>query len=253
MKILLLSDLHTEFWKIPDSEKRHELITRFMPEADVAVLAGDIAMGRTNVTKILNLYAKYYEAVVYVPGNHEYYGGLALTDFDSVFESRLPNNVYMLNPGTVMLGSVTFIGAALWTNFGEDIASEMAAKKYITDFRRIKDISIQQVKDAFYQHSGYIKHMYEETPGKKVIVTHFLPALECISPQYQDRDGTTSLLNRYFANDLGPWIEMLEDTTWLFGHTHDAVDVTIGTTRLIANPLGYPNERNIFNPLVLEV
>ena len=31
----------------------------------------------------------------------------------------------------------------------------------------------------------------------------------------------------------------MENTTWLFGHTHDAMDFELGNTRLVCNPHGY--------------
>ena len=66
--------------------------------------------------------------------------------------------------------------------------------------------------------------------------THFLPARECISPRFrEDHTG----LNDYFANNLGDWIFDLKDTTWMFGHTHDHVDLMIGDTRVVCNPRGY--------------
>ena len=29
---------------------------------------------------------------------------------------------------------------------------------------------------------------------------------------------------------------------WIHGHTHERCDYQLGTTRVVANPLGYPNE-----------
>jgi predicted phosphodiesterase len=32
------------------------------------------------------------------------------------------------------------------------------------------------------------------------------------------------------------------ETVWIHGHSHDRCDYRIGKTRVVANPLGYPNE-----------
>lgn len=236
MKIHLLSDLHLEFYQKPD-------LDAFIQPADVLVLAGDINVGRTNTLKTLKYFGRKYEHVVYVPGNHEYYGGLELNGFNihSEFGYKLPNNIHFLNPGCVILNHVNFIGATLWTNFREDPFCEIVSQSRIVDFRRIPDATPARMKELFYLHSQYIKVMYEQMEGKKVIVTHFLPASQCVHPRWGSYPEF--VLNGYFANDLGDWIEQLEDTTWLFGHTHDYIDVTIGTTNCIANPLGYPQER----------
>jgi predicted phosphodiesterase len=241
MRILLYSDLHTEFWR-KEAELKPLLqlgkacVTDSV-RCDVVVLAGDIASGRTNTKKVLKQFANAYAHVVYVPGNHEYYGSDIAT-FDDIGE--LPSNVYLLNPGKMSISDrdgdiVTFIGATLWTNFHYDVVAEMAAKDMITDFRLIKNFKPTHAIELYRKHIDYIKHMYETTPGKKVIVTHFLPAYECISRRF--RDG--NLLNKYFANELDNWIANLSNTTWLFGHTHDSMDLTLGDTRLVCNPYGY--------------
>lgn len=216
MKIHLLSDLHSEFWK---QNKKEMLLTLIKP-ADVLVLAGDIAVGRQNVLDVLKVFAPHYKDIVYIPGNHEYYGGLELNGFEdfSKFGSKLPSNVHYRNPGYFVIGDVTFITATLWTNFREDPLAELDAKRAIADFRRIPDSTPQRLKELFYQHSEYFKLAYEaRTTSKVVFVSHFLPATDCISPKWRDKDAFSSSLNKYFANDLGLWIETLDSATWLFG------------------------------------
>ena len=234
MKIKLLSDLHTEFEPYADT---------YTP-ADVLVLAGDIAVGRTNVRKVLRYFAERYPQIIYVMGNHEAYGG-KIQDWDNIGE--LPDNVHFLNPGTKQIGDITFIGATLWTNFGNDPFAEDAARRGITDFYRIYDATINKYIDMYNRDFAHIKFHYENTPGKKVIVTHFMPASACVHPRWHK--GYENLLNKYFANALGNWIANLSDTTWMFGHTHDSRELQIGDTKLYCNPKGYRVE-NIpnFNP-----
>jgi predicted phosphodiesterase len=63
MKIRILSDLHLEFrhWTPPEAD------------ADVIVLAGDIHVGIHGVEWARRSFP--LNPVVYVPGNHEFYGG----------------------------------------------------------------------------------------------------------------------------------------------------------------------------------
>ena len=147
------------------------------------------------------------------------------------------DNVHFLHRDTVEIDGVWFIGSTLWTNFAKDPLSEHAARRMIADFRLIKGFNPQDAVEQYYLDREYIKMAYEAFPGKKVIVTHFLPAQECISPRFAHNDSHG--LNNYFANRLDNWIRDLQDTTWLFGHTHDPVDLYIGDTRLVANPHGY--------------
>ncbi len=214
-------------------------------------------MGCTNTLEAIELLSMHYKDVIYIPGNHEYYCGLTLDAFDSFndFIKYLPENVHYHNPGTINIGDITFITGTLWTNFREDPRAELDAKMCINDFRRIKDVTPSNMKELFYQHQQYFKLAYENRTTEKVcFVSHFMPAVECISPKWRNVGSTESSLNKYFANDLGDWIEGLDCATWLFGHTHDAVDVTIGTTRCLARPLGYPGEhKQPYEHLIIEV
>jgi Icc-related predicted phosphoesterase len=64
-----------------------------------------------------------------------------------------------------------------------------------------------------------------------------------------------NLLNPCFASNLEPFIEQHQPALWVHGHLHSCSDYTIGRTRVIANPRGYPSENTRgFNPsLVVEV
>lgn len=238
MKIRLLSDLHTEF-RLP--YKTHAM-SEYRGE-DVLVLAGDIASGSTNTMAVIKHFLDLgFPQIVYVPGNHEYYG----TGFDE-FNAKMENkcmefdNVHFLNPGCVIINKVMFVGGTLWTNFADNPFSQSAAKRGISDFRYIREFDVNRCAKTYYEHLDYIKDGYENRGDNRVVVvTHFLPARECIAPRFRNGD----LINDYFANDLGDYISNMSNTTWLFGHTHDATSIMLGDTRVIANPHGYYNALN---------
>lgn len=239
MKIRLLSDLHTEFrlpYKTADfAEYRGE---------DVLVLAGDIASGSTNTISVIKFFKDQgFPNIVYVAGNHEYYGG-DFVQFNEKMADKcaMLDNVHFLNPGSVTIDGVLFTGGTLWTNFADNFFSQSAAKRGINDFRVIKSFDTNECAKTYYKHIDFIKQSYEQRGDKKVVViTHFLPARECIAARFRGPD----LINDYFANDLGSYIAEMTDTTWLFGHTHDATDIVLGDTRVVANPHGYYNSGEI--------
>jgi predicted phosphodiesterase len=238
MKIRLLSDLHTEFrlpYKTADfAEYRGE---------DVLVLAGDIASGSTNTMSVIKFFkTQGFPHIVYVAGNHEYYGG-SFSQFNEKMAEKCSQieGVHFLNPGQVEIDGVLFTGGTLWTNFADSPTSQWHAKRSINDFKVIKNFGVNVAYDTYYQHLDFIKKSYEGRDNRKVVVvTHFLPARECIAPRWQGPD----LLNDYFANNLGEYIATMSDTTWMFGHTHDATDIVLGNTRVVANPHGYYNAMN---------
>jgi predicted phosphodiesterase len=239
MKIQLVSDLHIEFWK--GRVDWRDVIDH--TTADVLVVAGDLHVGRTNCAHYLNQFAERYEHVVYVPGNHEFYAGLRLDEFDDI-RAKLYDNVHLLNPGIVTIGGVLFIGGSLFTNFDEDGLAMSAAEYGIADFRRIPDVTPQEYVNRNDHEVDFIQQRYNMFPAtKKVIVTHWLPAMECVHERWK-KDPGTNILNKYFANNLGSWISNLSNTTWMFGHTHDSVDMMIGDTRMLCNPFGYINSHD---------
>ena len=238
MKIRLLSDIHQEFY-----EDRNLYANK---GEDVLVVAGDLNVGHDRCWSALKRFAEYTKEVIYVPGNHEYYRG-NIAEFDDYLKRfSYGTSIHFLNPGRVSIGGVTFIGAALWSNFRNDHMAKISCNRLVNDFKLINDFSTSKCADLYEQHAGYIKDQYEAVEGKKVIVTHFLPDRVCIAPQYQGPD----IINHYFANNLGDWISDLTDTTWLFGHTHDNVNLEIGETRVIANPYGYNRNEHYVEKLI---
>ncbi len=210
---------------------------------DVLVLAGDIASGSTNTMDVIKHFLDQgFPKVIYVPGNHEYYG-TTIKDFNTKMFEKCADTpgAYYLNQNNITFDGVLFIGATLWTNFSDNPIVQSVCGRAINDFRQIKNFKTRDAYDLYYKHLNHIKMHYETRSTRKtVIVTHFLPARECIAPRWQG----TELLNDYFANDLGSMIADMENTTWLFGHTHDAIDLTLGNTRLVCNPHGYYNALN---------
>jgi predicted phosphohydrolase len=219
---------------------------------DVLVLAGDIASGATNTMDVIKHFLDQgFPKVVYVPGNHEYYGSTIKHFDDKMLDfCETTRNAHFLRPGTVTIDGVMFTGGTLWTNFSDNPIVQSYCGRAINDFRQIKDFKTRDAYDLYYKHLDYIQQSYEQRSNPRVVVvTHFLPARECIAPHWKHSGG---LLNDYFANDLGYWIADMENTTWLFGHTHDATDFEIGNTRLVCNPHGYyrsgETESNGFDP-----
>ncbi len=244
MKIRLLSDLHHEFYEDKNLYQNPD-------KADVLVVAGDLAVGHDACWAALKQFADTHEHVVYTSGNHEYYR-TQIAEFDDYIKRfSQGTNIHFLNPGMTKIKDVTFIGANLWTNFQDDVWAQQTAARGISDFSLIKGFSTSQASNLHATHFKFIREAYDAAEGRKVIVTHFLPAIECISPRWNTPGNAT--LNKYFANDYGNWISGLTDVPyWLFGHTHDNVDVAIGDTRVIANPYGY-NKNNKYTEKVVEV
>lgn len=252
MKLRLLSDLHHE-------GGAHKELYKTQGE-DVLVIAGDLNVGANAVWGDLKRFAEEQPNIVYVMGNHTFYRQDYHDTCRKLEDWAKYTSIKILNPGTVFYDpklkklvhlptsdSIAIIGGCLWTNFRNNELSKLAARTGINDFRLIKyDNRYFSPDDAarlFEQQYGYIKLQCETIKTKKLIVTHFLPAVECIDPQYIG--CATSTLNDYFANDLGDWISYLENVPlFLHGHTHSNVNVQLGNTVIRANPYGYGKNVN---------
>ena len=130
MKLLVLSDLHTEF---SDFDPPHT-------DADVVVLAGDIGVGSGGVEWAARKYPNV--PVVYVPGNHEFYG-YDVRDMD-LLTGAAPANIRVLNDSVCVIDGVRFLGSTIWTDFkfyGEAEAwfARQKAKALLEDFASIRN------------------------------------------------------------------------------------------------------------------
>ena len=104
MKLHVLSDLHFEFapFELPATD------------ADVVVLAGDIDVGRRGLEVAR---AAGGRPVVYVAGNHEYYGHSIPGLTGELVAATRGAGIHVLENEAVVIGGVRFLGCTLWTDF----------------------------------------------------------------------------------------------------------------------------------------
>lgn len=129
MKIQVLSDLHLEF-------------ADFIPEptdAEVVILAGDTHKGAKGIA-----WAKQHfpnQIVLYVLGNHEYYGQAYPKLLSEIRTQAQNSNVQVLENDVFSFGDVTFLGCTLWTDFalfGNPKLAGVYAMQHMTDYKKIR-------------------------------------------------------------------------------------------------------------------
>lgn len=224
MRVRVLSDLHTEFHG--DSGRCFvEGLRR--DAADVLVLAGDIATAG-GLYDTLGLFADRFEHVVFVPGNHEWYGGdrALMQKTRQRLGARAPN-LHWLEESTVELCGQRFLGTSLWF---PDSADARALQSAISDFQLILDPQ-EWIWTAFERARSFLEGALRPND---VVVSHHLPSFRSVARRFAD-----SRLNCYFVGDVEPLIRSRGPRLWLHGHTHESCDYTIGATRVLCNPFGY--------------
>lgn len=231
MKIQIVSDLHLESGSLEPFEIR----------ADALVLAGDIYGEPAGLNEWLRRLRPRVPVVI-VLGNHEFDHKRfdeALPAFRAAVEDF--GDVHLLEREAVDIGGMTVLGANLWTDMrgGRDAPAIARVIKYFD----MRGIDVDGLMAEHRAAREWLEREYPRGRDRVVVVTHTAPSFRSQHPRF---DG--SALNGFFASDLEALVEELRPRLWVHGHMHDAVDYTIGATRVISNPRGYPGENPRWDP-----
>lgn len=237
MRLQIMSDLHLEFAPFEPPQT----------DADVIVLAGDIHVGAEGVKWARKHFKK--TPVIYVLGNHEYYGQAFPGHAARLKWTTKGSNVIVLEREEVELDGVTFLGCTLWTDFRLKGSVEKAgtrAEEVMNDYRKIRATPGHRklrYTDCMKQHDTTLEWLRERMEQyqdrKTVVVTHHAPSPKSIPERHAG-----SSIGAAYASDLEPIIEENSVALWVHGHIHDQQDYKVGDTRIVANPRGYPAEPN---------
>jgi Icc-related predicted phosphoesterase len=248
MKLWILSDLHLEFADISLPKV----------DADVVILAGDTHIKDKGLEWAINAFPDI--PVLYVLGNHEYYGSAYPKHLNHLKEQAKGSNVSILENDTVTIDKVTFLGCTLWTDFqlyGDPRIAGYEATQKMLDYKKIKlspnytKLRSLDTANIHYKSVRWLRSQFDEnTDDKKVIITHHAPSEKSVPRQYID-----DILSAAYASHLEPLVESSNVALWVHGHMHTASDYHIGNTRVLCNPRGYPGERdtNFVPDLIVEL
>ena len=233
MRLQILSDLHLEFGDYEPAKT----------DAEVVILAGDIHVGRKGVRWMKKQFPE--QPVIYVAGNHEFYGHTVKGWFREARAAAEGSNICLLEKETIQIADFTFLGCTLWTDFQlwpNAPAAMLAAGKALSDFNVIRgEKDWFQPEDALKLHQESIQWLKSALgkcdPQKSVIITHHAPSEKSIPPIHAG-----SILNAAFASALDPFVKASGVPLWIHGHTHHGVDYRLGMTRVFSNQRGYPHE-----------
>jgi predicted phosphodiesterase len=258
MRILPLSDLHREIYPSRDLGIALEI-----SRPDVVVLAGDINRGARSVQWA----AEAFEGlpVLYVAGNHEFYGSNIDTVPSAILEAcAQTTNVRYLEREGCIIGGVRFLGATLWTDFAlfgevQRPIAKLACAESMNDYRAIR-VAMEGYRplrplDTERIHSITRKWLHLELlkpfAGKTVVVTHMAPSMRSVPLEFSQ-----DIVSSAYASNLDSLAGYAD--VWIHGHTHSSMDYEIGKCKVIANPCGYltsgGNENHNFNAnLIIEI
>lgn len=237
MRLQYASDLHLEF-------KANTLYLQENPlpvMGDILVLAGDIILfGENRLARhpFFDRCADHFLETYIIPGNHEYYNGTELSSSLTGFEYFLRPNVRYLNNKSIVAGQTELFFTTLWCVI--DIAELMPVQIGVADCHRIiyeRRRFTSQDYETVHRHclSWLEESLNLSSAKRKVIVTH-----HCPTDRFRDPRFIESTINSAFVVRMDSFIEQSHADYWIFGHTHYNGDgISIGTTRLLCNQLGY--------------
>jgi predicted phosphodiesterase len=255
MKFWVLSDLHLDVnrrfpFAVPDPRPVH----------DAVIVAGDLCQGLAEGVRFIVAEGLNTKPVVYVGGNHEFYG------FDrheelarGREEAARHSNIHLLERDAVVLGGAVFLGCTLWTDYRYAGIQEQARAMHYAA-RRISDHRmISAGKGAWSPEQALAEHdasrawlagrLAEPASHPRIVVTHHAPSRLSVQQRYRE-----DLLTAAFASDLDDLVAQAD--LWVHGHLHAPAIYRLGGCRVVANPRGYVGikEDRQFNPaLVVEL
>ena len=213
--------------------------------ADVVVLAGDISTGTRGVVWAN---ATFSVPVVYVLGNHEFYGHKLDRLVQQCMDAAAPH-VHVLERRSVEIDGVRFLGCTLWTDFRlfGDAQRHHAmdqAGQMMNDYRRIRLArdGFRRLKpvDTLKEHEHSRRWLSDELAhgdlSRTVVVTHHAPHRGSLASRFRDDPVSAA-----YVSDLSECLGKVP--LWIHGHTHAFADYRVGETRVVCNPRGYAQEQ----------
>jgi hypothetical protein len=244
MRVRAVSDLHLEFCDqghgIPD-----------LGSGEILILGGDILCARHFKTDgphhkvyddFLQKCVKNFDEVLYVAGNHCFYG-YNYEGTWKVLKEHLPSSIHLLENDFVKIKDVIFLGCTLWADFrNENPLEMMEAARFMNDYHTIRiGSNYRKLRPedtlSFHKKSReFLEEKVEEFKDYKIwICTHHAPSYESIHEKYKNNS-----LNGAFASNLDDFILSNPQIKYFsHGHTHESFDYMIGQCRVICNPRGY--------------
>ncbi|WP_338053894.1 metallophosphoesterase [Tardiphaga robiniae] len=180
--------------------------------------------------------------VLYIPGNHEFYGCDIDRTVEKARQAAAGTNLHVLQDDAVVIDGTLFVGATLWTDFelfGNREYAMSHAAAVMNDYRKIrKNLYLNRLRPAdtvarHFESRAFIERVVRETRAdRRVVITH----CGCVR-QAMKASTETDLLSSAYTSDCPELLQHVD--LWIYGHTHESRDFTINGTRIVSNAKGY--------------
>lgn len=253
MKIKIASDIHLEHRQ---NEPPFDL-----GSGELLILAGDILCAKylkkngplkAVFEQFLNDCSWNYKHILYVLGNHCFYG-YHYEGTKKAIKEHLPSNFHLLDNETFSYKGWNFICSTLWTDFRDENPLEMMeAQCVMNDYKMIRigsnyrKLTPEDTLRFHKESKAYLLKQLETIKENVFVISHHAPSHQSVAPHFKNS------ANGAYVNDFDDLILANPQIKyWIHGHTHSFWDYTIGQCRVICNPVGYPGENSPYNPDLL--
>jgi hypothetical protein len=119
------------------------------------------------------------------------------------------------------------------------VLADESMDRHWCDFNAIEKATFVQYGTPRLYAAGLLSRAFleREIRAGDVVVTHHLPHWNSVQPQFAGNPT-----NRYYVHDVSDLLESRAAKLWIHGHVHSAWDYSVGDTRVLCNPRGYPGE-----------
>lgn len=225
----ILSDCHLEFYY----NRGFDFAKNYPVHARNLLIAGDfmtVEGNRRTFVEVMKVLCEKFENVVYIAGNHEFYGGEMepILDFLRIVAVGI-DNLTFLDKQTCEIDGKKIAGCTLW------FQDTPIAKKYrhtLNDF-----IQVPEIEEYIYKDCEESIEFLKQNLDSDIIMTHHLPSYKSVASRWQGQPT-----NCYFVCDVEYMMDEFKGT-WVHGHTHDYIRYKHKDCEVICNPKGYPGEQ----------
>ncbi|MFA5262316.1 MAG: metallophosphoesterase [Opitutaceae bacterium] len=235
MKLHVLSDLHLEFkdWVPPTTD------------ADLVILAGDTQPKLAGLRWAIEQFRN--KRVLYVVGNHEFYRERHPRLIEKMRALAAGSTVTIMENDSIEIDGWRFFGCTLWTDFkffGDPVVGSAAVAEMMTDYKLIRCspstrcFSPEIARQLHLESKTKIEQFLVDGPARRsVVISHHAPSARSLPPFLAQDE-----INPAYVSNLDAFIGNHQPALWIHGHVHWHSDYLIGSTRVLANPRGYPEE-----------
>lgn len=236
MDFQIISDIHLEVLHT----ETPRCIDFLIPSSKILVLAGDIgSIYRYNQLKnFLVDVSLYFEKILYVLGNHEYYDvepykPKTMNELKNEYLdlAKIIKNLTILDRNYIIIGDVCIAGCTLWSK---------AYKKIPKFILKIDDINTTKYNELHYIDLDFIQHMIamcKKKEMKLIMITHHGPSNIITISRKKKR------FEFLYSNNLDHLLDKNLIHTWIFGHNHVNFDVICDKgCRIVSNQKGKPKD-----------